>query len=199
MGYVDSFNLYFGLRSKGWSRFFWLDVSKLIDSLAKPGQIVSGVRYFIAPLIGPSQKQKQQKTLLDAYGRLEGCSVYYGKYQNTLRRCAHCGIEIDVPSEKMTDVNIAVELLSDAVLDSFDAALLISADSDLTPVILKVRALFPGKRVIAAFPPGRFSQSLALAAHGYLVIGRAKLAASQLPDQIKQEDGSTLVRPEGWK
>ncbi len=106
---------------------------------------------------------------------------------------------MDVPSEKMTDVNIAVELLSDAVQDAFDTALLISADSDLTPVILKVRALFPGKRVIAAFPPGRFSQSLALAAHGYFVIGRAKLAASQLPDRIEQEDGSALVRPDGWK
>ena len=153
------------------------------------------------PVLDPRQndQQKQQKMLLAAYESLEGCSLYYGKYQNTLRRCAHCGIETEVPSEKMTDVNIAVELLSDAVLDAFDAALLISADSDLTPVVLKIKALFPGKRIIIAFPPDRFSQSLAEAAHGYFVIGRARLAASQLPDRIEQEDGSALVRPDGWK
>jgi len=137
--------------------------------------------------------------LLGVYEGLGGCSLYYGKYQNTRRRCIHCGIETEIPSEKMTDVNIAIELLSDAVQDAFDTALLISADSDLTPAVLKVRVLFPGKRVIIAFPPDRFSQSLAEAAHGYVVIGRAKLAASQLPDRIEQEDGSVLVRPDGWK
>jgi len=199
MGYVDSFNLYFGLKSRGWRRLFWLDVPKLVESLAKPGQAVSGVRYFTARLSEQSRQQKPQKALLDVYENLEGCSLYYGKYQNVSRRCIHCGIETEVPSEKMTDVNIAVELLSDAVQDAFDTALLISADSDLTPAVLKVRVLFPGKRVIIAFPPDRFSQSLAEAAHGYVVIGRAKLAASQLPDRIEQEDGSVLVRPDGWK
>jgi len=29
MGYVDSFNLYYGLKSRGWSRLFWLDAIKL--------------------------------------------------------------------------------------------------------------------------------------------------------------------------
>jgi hypothetical protein len=133
MGYVDSFNLYFGLRSKGWSRLFWLDVTRLVTSLTKPGQVVAEVRYFTARLSGPGERQRQQKALLEAYDSLG-----------------------------------------------------------------KVRELFPSKRILVAFPPGRFSQSLAQAAHGYFVIGRAKLAASQLPDRIEKEDGMILERPASW-
>jgi hypothetical protein len=46
--------------------------------------------------------------------------------------------------EKMTDVNIAVELLTDAFQDSFDVALLISADGDLwSDQSRKSNACFP--------------------------------------------------------
>ncbi|MGH9629467.1 MAG: NYN domain-containing protein [Bryobacteraceae bacterium] len=44
-------------------------------------------------------------------------------------------------SEKMTDVNIAVELLQDAFQGAFDTAILISADSDLIAPIAAVRRL----------------------------------------------------------
>jgi hypothetical protein len=27
--YVDGFNLYFGMRSRGWRRYYWLDVKRL--------------------------------------------------------------------------------------------------------------------------------------------------------------------------
>lgn len=199
MGYIDSFNLYFGLRSKGWRRFLWLDASALVHRLSKPTQRVSGVKYFTARLSVTSKEQRLQTTLLDAYCELGSCSLYFGQYQMTPRRCTQCGFEAGVPSEKMTDVNIAVELLADAVRDAYDTALLISADSDLTPAILKVKELFPKKRVIVAFPPARFSQRLSQVADGYLVIGRAKLAASQLPDRIEKPGGFVLERPDEWR
>ena len=28
--YVDGFNLYYGLKSKGWRRFYWLDIRALL-------------------------------------------------------------------------------------------------------------------------------------------------------------------------
>ena len=54
----------------------------------------------------------------------------------------------------MTDVNISVELMTDASQNRFDVALLISADSDLVGPIEAVQRLFPAKRVMAIFPPG---------------------------------------------
>ena len=52
----------------------------------------------------------------------------------------------------MTDVNVAVELLTDAFKDQFDVALLLSADSDLVGPVETVRRLFSAKQVIVVFP-----------------------------------------------
>ena len=40
--YVDGFNLYYGLRSKGWKRFYWLDIqsSKKHHSYLSSGPVI---------------------------------------------------------------------------------------------------------------------------------------------------------------
>jgi uncharacterized LabA/DUF88 family protein len=65
--------------------------------------------------------------------------------------------------------------MQDAFQDRFDTALLISADSDLVGPVLAVQKLFPGKRVIVACPPNRYSANLCNAASGSFKIGRASI------------------------
>ena len=48
IAYIDGFNLYFGLKSKGWKRHYWLDVVGLSRSLLKPGQTLQAAHYFTA-------------------------------------------------------------------------------------------------------------------------------------------------------
>jgi len=48
IAYIDGFNLYFGLRDKGWRRYLWLDVQKLSTNLLKPGQQLVFTKYFTA-------------------------------------------------------------------------------------------------------------------------------------------------------
>jgi hypothetical protein len=36
--YIDGFNLYFGLREKGWKKYYWLDLKRLTEKLLKPRQ-----------------------------------------------------------------------------------------------------------------------------------------------------------------
>ena len=43
MVYVDGFNLYYGLRTKGWRRFYWLDMQALSENLLRRGQRLAGV------------------------------------------------------------------------------------------------------------------------------------------------------------
>ena len=99
----------------------------------------------------------------------------------------------------MTDVNIAVQLLSDAFEDGFDTALLISGDSDLTTPVRKLRMQFPDKKLIVAFPPARQSFELKKAANAAFTIGEANLRQSQLPPQVQRADGFMLQRPAHWK
>jgi len=98
----------------------------------------------------PPDKAKRQSTYIDAISTLADSSIYFGKYQTNPHTCRNCGHVHNANSEKMTDVNIAVELLQDAFQDAFDVAILISADSDLIAPIAAVKKLFPQKRVIVA-------------------------------------------------
>ena len=103
-------------------------------------------------------------------------------------------------TEKMTDANIAVELMRDAFEDEFDVALLVSADSDLTGPVRAVKELFPAKRVTVAFPPARSSKELFKAiASSYFKIGEDKLRRNVFPDQVLKPSGYVIKRPESWR
>lgn len=199
IAYVDGFNLYFGLKSKGWNRFYWLNLVTLVKSCLKPDQTLVGVKYFTATVYGNAQKEKRQRTYLEALQTLPNFNIYYGHFLRTSRKCSNCGYNNYTPSEKMTDVNISVEMLTDAFQNRFDMAMLISADSDLVGPIRTITSLFPDKRVIAAFPPGRSSKAMMKVASAYFSLGRAKIAQNQFPDQIKKSDGYTLRRPKEWR
>ena len=171
----------------------------LAQNLLKPNQRLIITKYFTARITGPPDKEKRQSTYIEALETLSEFQIFYGKYQLNPRQCSQCGFQDEVPNEKMTDVNIAVEILKDAYQDEFDVALLISADSDLVPPVKTVRELFPNKRVVVASPPGRHSVALADSADGSLFIGHAKIAKSLLPEEVVKADGYILRCPSLWK
>lgn len=63
-GYIDGFNLYLGLRAKGWRKYYWLDLAAMSRALLKPGQRLVHCHYFTARLRtgGQSQDTKRQNT-----------------------------------------------------------------------------------------------------------------------------------------
>jgi len=197
--YIDGFNLYFGLKAARWKRFYWLNLQAMAKNLLKQDQELVFTKYFTSRISYPQDKQQRQTTFIEALETLNDLKVYYGHYQTNPQYCRKCGNRDMIPSEKMTDVNIAVEMMSNAYQGHFDTALLVSADSDLTAPIVTIKNLFPEKRVIVAFPPMRHSVQLQRLAHGYLQIGRANLAKSIFPDKIQKADGFTLQKPSEWK
>ena len=199
IAYVDGFNLYFGLRSKGWRRYYWLNIQMLAQNLLKPNQRLLTTKYFTARIAKPPDKAERQSVYIEALKTITEFEVFPGKYQLNPRQCSQCGFQDEVPNEKMTDVNIAVEILKDAYQDKFDVALLISADSDLVPPVRAVRELFPSKRVVVASPPGRYSIGLAKSASKSFVISRRNIAKSLLSEEIEKADGYILRCPPLWK
>ena len=199
VAYIDGFNLYFGLKSAGWKRFYWINLQLLAQNLLKPGQDLVFTKYFTSRVSYPAEKERRQSTFLEALETLNDFRIYYGHYQSDPQRCRKCGHKVWIPNEKMTDVNIAVEMLSDAYQNLFDVALVISADSDLSPPVLAIKNLFPEKRVVIAFPPQRHSAQLQRLAHGFIQIGRASIARSAFPAKVPKADGFILRRPTEWK
>ena len=200
--YVDGFNLYYGLRERRWRRYYWLNIHKLANNLLKPNQHLITVRYFTARISASSdntwKKKKRQTIYLDALATLPDTKLHFGHLLPKNQRCNSCNSVWQTYEEKMTDVNIAVNLLIDAQDDKFDTAIVISADSDLTPPIDEVLQRNPNKRVVVAFPPKRYSNNLKKVASGWFSIDRRTLKNSQFPQHVKTTDGFLLQRPQKW-
>jgi len=197
--YIDGFNLYFGMKSQGFRRYYWLDVCQLGGELLARGQRLSGTKYFTSRVRRPPDKVKRQTTYIEALQTLPDLSIYFGKYTFAERTCIQCGRVDRVPTEKMTDVNIAVELLADVFQDNFDTAIVVSGDSDLTGPVEAVQRLFPSKGMVVAFPPGRYTAQLANTASAFVHIDRNMLAKSQLPTSVIKAGGVRLIRPDHWQ
>ena len=132
--YVDGFNLIYGMRSKGWRRYYWLDLKKMVENLLRSNQTLQTIRYFTANLFddsGDVGKASRQATYLEAIQTLSCLSIHLGYFQPQEVVCRKCGNIWRTYEEKMTDVNISVALINDAHDNLFDTAMIISADSDL--------------------------------------------------------------------
>ena len=196
--YIDGFNLYFGLKEKRWKRYYWLDLQKLCSNILKSDQSLVLTKYFTSRVSYPPNKVKRQGTFIEALETLDNFELFYGKYQANPYTCNKCKQVTQIQNEKMTDVNIAVEMLSDAYQNKYDTAILISADSDLKAPIQKVLELFPEKRILVAFPPSRFSFELTRIASASFTIGRKKISESVFNDEIVKKDGFKLIKPIEW-
>lgn len=198
MVYVDGFNLYFGMMEAGLLNCKWLDIKSLIAGSLSVEQQLAGIKYFTSRVTNNPPKQKRQTTYLEAL-ETTGIKIIYGLYKAKDIECNNCGHAWQISNEKMTDVNIATHLLTDAFSDVYDTAILISGDSDLVPPIKAVHQYFPSKSISVFFPPERHNNTVALAAKGSMSLGRKKLSNNQFSQSIEKTDGFILQKPVEWE
>ena len=178
--YIDGFNLYFGLRSKKWQRYYWLNLSLLAKNLLKPYQTYVSAKYFTSRIVQPLGKHQRQLVYLEALETLPDFFNFLWKYQHNPHTCPSCGMLRQSQVRKMTDVNIAVEFISRCLSGQIlSTALLISGIAIYRPQLKRLRQLFPQKesgqclfRRIAA------QKSSCVFSSAYFTIGRTVLADS---------------------
>lgn len=103
--------------------------------------------------------------------------------------------EVHTMEEKGSDVNLAAHLLNDAWKESYEAAVVISNDTDLVEPIRMVTT--ERKKPVFVVAPGRFgvSKPLANVATYQRHVRPAILAAAQFPNPIP---GTTIRKPPNW-
>lgn len=199
--YIDGLNLYHRLKSRNWRRYYWLNLHQLAERLLRPGQSLVMVRYFTARFLPRSDDPNQplrQDTYLKALEALPDLTTQHGYHLPKTGTYRRCGATWATFQEKMTDVNIAVALLHDAMRDAFDTAIVITADRDLLGPIDTVLLSYLGKRVVVAFPPNRHSEQLRHQATAAFRLGRRIIADSQFPTQVIDANGFSLRKPARW-
>lgn len=211
--YVDGFNLYHSAFQKrvdkqnsksnikkyiGFPDLRWCDLDKLSKQFVNiKKEELNEVKYFSATPLWIKNKAEKHRLYLDAL-RSVGVKIILGKFKEKDRKCyASCKEYFKSHEEKETDINIAINLLSDAFEDKFDIALIISGDSDLSPAIQKVKKLFPKKRIGVILPPYQFGADLKNSSDYVKKIKRLHLRRALLPEQIKFA-GNLIQAPNGW-
>jgi uncharacterized LabA/DUF88 family protein len=196
--YIDVFNLYFGMMTGSFRKYLWLDIAALSRAIIASNQKLVSTKYFTAPIRANNDKRKRQNQYLQALDVVGGVDTYLGRYQKKTRSCHTCRATWIEYEEKMTDVRIATELLRDTFKNTYDTAILISADADLVPPVEVVKQDFPGKSIVLWFPPRRECHPLRQIADAHYRIGKGKLSSCQLPENVIKPDGYVLTRPTEW-
>jgi len=124
--------------------------------------------------------------------------ITLGKFKDKFLVCKKCGRRYTTKEEKETDVNIALRLVTDGLLDRYEHAILITADTDLAPAIDAIKHHRPEKDILVAAPPGRLSRARGLNPKYEIKPGR--IANHQLKETYTNPDGSIIAkRPNSYK
>jgi len=202
--YIDGFNLYYGALKN--TPYKWLNIDKMCRLLLPRHQIVA-LKYYTA-IVGarsndPNQPVRQQ-TYLRALQAIPNLTITHGQFLHSKIRMflAH-----PVPGsppyatvikteEKGSDVNIAAHLIHDGHRDLYDAAVVISNDSDLAEAVRIVRYDL-GKIVGMLNPHKRPSYALKQHVSFVKAIRQGVLAKSQFPDTLRDVYG-VFHKPADW-
>ena len=202
--YIDGFNVYYALNgnhsldSFPYRKYKWLNYRKLAESVIGQKDTITGIFYFTAFVKWKTpdvvHRHKQYIKVL----RKVGVETIQGRFMNKDIRCHKCNQYFLTHEEKRTDVNIALKLFGDAFEDLYDKALIVSADSDLLPIIQSVHKYFPGKEIGVMFPIGRTSFDLRQNADFRRKMREVLLRDSQFSDEV--EVGNIRIkRPDNWR
>ena len=203
--YVDGFNLYYGALKDTPRK--WLDLSRM-SALLLPGYQIAKIKYFAARVSARDDdpdKPTRQQIYFRALKTLPDLEIVLGRFlahdvMMPLAQPAPGGskfAKVVKTEEKGSDVNIAAHLINDGYKKEYEAAVLVTNDSDLLEPIRIVR-LELGLPV-GLLNPQKHTTSKVLAQQASFVkqIRQGVLAASQFPDVLTDGHG-VFHKPASW-
>jgi hypothetical protein len=205
--YIDGFNLYY--RALKGTDFKWLDPLALSRVLLHADNDIVLIRYFTARVDSdpsdPTKHVRQDTYFRALKAHIPFLTIHEGTFlRHPVRmplvqppRYGGKTVEVWKTEEKGSDVNLASHLLNDAWLDAFDAAFVITNDSDQAEAIrLTVKR---GKAVGVCCTERDVSRPASYELRAVSSFTRRiavkHLRQSQMPDQIP---GTTITKPSVW-
>jgi uncharacterized LabA/DUF88 family protein len=214
--YVDGFNLYY--RAVKGTSYKWLDLKALFTSILPRNQIVA-IKYYTANVssIPDPDAPRRQQLYLDALSTIPELSIYKGNFLVSEIWAAVASnppefrprpawlnvhpmprfVRVKKTEEKGSDVNLATHLVFDACKGLFDAAVVVSNDTDLVePIRIVSQEL---KRPVGVvFPVDKPATSLLRVARFKRILRPPMLAAAQFPNPVVDPSGRAIAKPASW-
>ncbi|MFH0712083.1 MAG: NYN domain-containing protein [archaeon] len=127
--YIDGNNFYFSIKKTFNQK---IDIEKFCKKLAKKYKLVK-INYYISP-VGESNPKMyaEQQRFFEKIRKIEKLKIIFGRLEK------HKKDNKTFYIEKATDINIAQDLIFDAINNNYDKAFLISNDGDFSSVISSI-------------------------------------------------------------
>lgn len=204
--YVDGFNLYY--RALRGTPYKWLDIRALAQSLLDADDEIVAIRYFTArvrPRPDDPDAPRRQQLYISALRTTPNLTIHYGRFlpKTKWRPLVNPPpggpryVEIHDTEEKGSDVNLASFLLHDGWHGRYDAAFVLSQDTDLCEPVRMVRDGL-NKPVGIACMDGNEAGKLGRVSSFSRHVRPAHLEAAQFPNPIMGRDGHLIEMPEAW-
>ena len=217
--YIDGFNFYYRVLKK-YPSYKWINPITLCEQILNKDHKYIGLKYFSATVNDtsedPSKSQRQQiyfralRTIPNAkvvLGRFSSHKVWMNLATPMTIEKKGCPdgkakkeeikkVKVIRYEEKGSDVNIATEMIIDAYEDKYDAAVLISNDSDLKAPVKYVKGRLK-KKVIILNPQKGSSMQLRKLATFSKDISEEHLRRSLFPTELKDAKGG-FRKPPSW-
>jgi uncharacterized LabA/DUF88 family protein len=208
IAYVDGYNWYHSI-FKHYPDWKWLNLPAFFSAL-RPHEEIAVVKLF-SSLVDPdrpaSDARERQVRYFDALSTLPKMKIVLGAFQSREVHCrGTCRERYIISEEKKTDVNIAVEMISDAIAGACTRMYVVSGDSDIQPAVEWVYANKRDIKITVYIPalqneqPGRrldYYRTKGLSVDcKFLPLGDIK--NHQLPKCAKLPNGKLAVRPHTW-
>jgi uncharacterized LabA/DUF88 family protein len=206
--FVDGFNVYHSLlaasRQLPGASLKWLDLPALLQTalpLIDRKARLASIHYFTAYAHHLQATDPQKIQRHRAYVRAltaHKVVAHVGKFQRRTIWCGSCQDHIKTYEEKETDVALACELLKQAARSAFDAAVLVTGDTDLAPAVRAFQDLHPGKLILFAFPFDRANRELGKLCPASFRFSKEAYAAHQFPERVRLPSGKAITKPDDW-
>jgi len=204
--YVDGYNWYHAI-FKHHPEWKWLNVQSYFDAVRPHDQIIS-IKMFPAWIYHDPDAQERQKRYFDALGTLPRVKMIYGIFQPRTVTCrSDCKAQYVIQEEKKTDVNLAVEIIDDAVREACEHMIVVSGDSDIQPAVewvarnrsaIKLTVLVPllpneyNERRVDYYKTRKLAVDCAF-------LSLKGIKENQFPNFVMLGGGKKAIRPHIWK
>lgn len=203
--YIDGFNLYYrALRKNPQSK--WLNVSLAAQALLSADDKIELIRYFtadVSPRAGDPDAPIRQQAYMAALRTIPNLRMHKGRFLTKTKCRPLVGqeqtfVNVHDTEEKGSDVNLATHLMNDAHRKRFDAALILSQDTDLIETLRIVKhdlKLVVGVAWLESTAPGKKHRAVSdFIRH----LRPDMLAASQFSDPVIGKGGKHINKPVDW-
>ena len=199
--YVDGFNLYHAVDALDEPALKWLNVRSLAASYLRPNQTLERVVFSTAYNTWDPGKRERHIHYVNAL-RAVGVEVILAKFDKVQKYCRRHERYCKFNEEKQSDVNLAVEALSDVYDGKVDTVFFLTADSDQIPTFQAIQRRFPEVRIHLVAPPGRLgvARDLAQYADAKFELTAGRLRQHPLENEYMNERGKVIaIRPAEYR